>query len=400
MKTRSRLDTATSVLLSLAAICVLMFCSGCLHHKSAILEGYRLDDRSGIAMLVSGAVPNADPDEFQATTVTLRSGSSRSDSNARCAIHGEVFSLYPGTNSSKDSWAVRSPSTLGWAAVSSRADASAQWEQFVRELARMHDHGCFARNLSTQAIRSLIAASIPLPANLVPAFTYSDRGERFVNLAPDMEIRIQKVLTPVSSVNPGSRSVSPVLTVDYDVVSRRGGGTTLRLKHHDDGVRSVLLGAADHRLLALDQLIAQRSVLRLFLQGVSIGRRGRSESRPVLLGTSDATLIDELTDLMRQKEPFGCVIQPAAVCVDLPPYGVSISSSIWINGHRTASAFGTSLGSLLLHLPEPKQAKALETVRVLRKLSFGRYANIQFARTIERATQLFLLPGDRVEWTD
>jgi hypothetical protein len=274
----------------------------------------------------------------------------------------------------------------------------AQWKLFLRELARMHDHGCFPTGLSTQFVRSAIVERIPIPANLVPAFMYSDQGERFVNLAPGMEIRIQKVLSTETSVNAGSRTSLRILTVDYDVVSRHGGGIGLRLSHRPDVGQGASLGTEDRQFLKLDQRFAPASVLRLFLQGFSEEKQGKSESAPILIGTSDAMRLDLLTDLMRQTDLVACVTQPGAVCVNLPPGGVSLSSTIWINGRRTSSAFGISLGSLLLRLPEPKQAEALESVQVIRKLSLDRYARIQVTRTIEGATQLLLLPGDRIKW--
>jgi hypothetical protein len=261
----------------------------------------------------------------------------------------------------------------------------------------MHDQGCFPSDLTTQFIRSAITERIPLPANLVPIFMYSDRGERFVNLAPDMEIRIQKVLSTGTSIKTGSDTSLRILTVHYDVVSRHGGGIGLRLNHRPDGAKRASLGAEDRRFLTLDQQFAPTSMLRVFLEGFS---EGKSESAPILLGASDATQLDLLTDLIAKRNSVACVSSPEAVCVDLPTGSVSLSSVIWINGRRTAIAFGTSLASQLFLLPQPKQAEALESVQVIRHLSLDRYANIQITRTIEGAQQLLLLPGDRIVWKD
>jgi hypothetical protein len=277
-------------------------------------------------------------------------------------------------------------------------DIDAQWKLFIRELARMHDQGCVPSGLSTPFIRSAIAERIPLPANLVPIFMYSNQGERFVNLVPGMEIRIQKVLSTGTSVNTRSKTSLRILTVVYDVVARQGEGIRLRLSHGPGGGQRTSLGTEDRQFLTLDQRFAPTSVLRLFLQGFSQEKQGKSESDPILIGTSDAAQLDLLTDLIRQRDPVACISPPGAVCIDLPPGSVSLFSIIWINGRQTTCTFGTSLASQLFLLPEPKQAEALESVQVIRQLSLDRYASIQITRTVEGASQLLLLPGDRIEW--
>ncbi|MDR5730441.1 MAG: hypothetical protein RB191_23790 [Terriglobia bacterium] len=400
MKSRPWFGTDPVAILSRAAVCSLMFCSGCLQHKVSVVDGYRIDDKGGIPMLVPIAAPNMNSGEFQTVTVTLLPG--RSAAKIRvikdCAIQGGVFSLQAGSSSNNRSWVISSPRTSDWDTVSGQADVDAQWKRFTSELSRMHDQGCFPSGLSTQFIRSAIAERIPLPANLVPIFMYSVRGERFVNLVPGMEIRIQKVLSTGTSINGGSGTSLRLLTVNYDVVSRHDGGIGLRLNHRPDREQRASLGTEDRQFLTLDQRFAPTSMLRLFLQGFSEEKQRKSESGPILIGASDATRLDLLTDLIRKRDSVACVSSLGVVCVDLPTGSVSLSSIIWINGRRTASAFGTSLASQLFRLPQPKQAEALESVQVIRQLSLHRYAGIQIARTVEGASQLLLLPGDRIEW--
>jgi len=402
MKTRTPVDAAPVVIFSRVAVCALMFCSGCLQHKVSVVDGYRIDDKSGIPMLVPNAVQDIHSGEFQTATLTLPAGPSAAKIQVSkdCSIEGAVFSLQSGFGSTDRSWVVKSPSASGWDTVGEKADLDAQWKLFIGELGRMHGQGCFPAGLSIQSLRSAIAERIPLPANLVPIFMYTDKGERFVDLAPGMEIRIQTVLSTGNSINAGPSTSVRILTVNYDVVLRHGGGIGLKLTHHEDGGQRASPGAEDRQLLTLDQRFAATSVLRLFLGGVSEERQGKPESAPILLGASDVTRLDSLTDLIRKRDSIACVSEAGAVCADLPSGSVSLSSVIWINGRRTAIAFGTSLASQLFRLPEPKQAGALESVQVLRKLSLGRYANIQITRTVDGAQQLFLLPGDRIVWKD
>jgi len=397
VKTRTGFDTAPVVILSRAALCALMFCSGCLQHRISSLDGYSIDDKGGVPMLVPVASQYVDSAEFQTVMVTLPAAPSEAKLRVRddCAIQGSVFSMHSGTSSDNRSWAVRSPSTSGWDTLSAEIDIDAQWRLFIRELAHMVDRGCFPSGLTAQSIRTAIAKRIPLPTSEVPIFMYSDQGERFVNLAPGMEIRIQRVLSTVSSANSGAGNSVQIQTAIYDVVSRHESGVRLRRNRRPDKPEKPSPGAQDRQFLTLDERFDPTPVLRLFLQGFS---PKESESGAILIGTSDATQLDVLTDLIRQRDPVACISSPGAVCVDLPDGSVSLFSIVWINGRRTTCPFGTSLASLLFLLPPPKQAEALESVQVIRQLSLGIYARIRITRTVEDARKLLLLPGDRIVW--
>lgn len=276
-------------------------------------------------------------------------------------------------------------------------NVGAQWKLFVRELARMHDDRCFPSALSTQFVRSAIAKRIPLPADEVPTFMYSDQGERFVNLGPDMEIRIQTVLSKGMSGNAETGNSLRLLTVVYDVVSDHGDGIRLKPNRGLESGHETSLETSDRQFMTLDKRFAHTSVLRLWLQGFL---NGGSESNAVLLGTSNPMQLDRLTDLIRQRNPSACPGSEGSVCIDFPPSAVSLFSIIWINGRRTASPFGTSLAALLNLLPPSNQAKALESVQITRRLSSDRYADIHFRRTVDGATQLLLLPGDKIDWKE
>jgi hypothetical protein len=207
-------------------------------------ERYRIDDNAGEPMLVLDATLNSNSSESQKMMVTLPADSSEAKSQVHddCIIQGGVFSIHPDPGSDSMSWIIRSPTTAGWDRGGEQMDVNAQWRLFVRELARMHDRRCFPSGVSTQFVRSAIAETIPLPANPVPTFTYSDQGERFVNLASGMEVRIQKVSSTGTASNVGTSSSLRIMTVDHDVVTRHGGAIGLRLSHHPGGVQGVSLG--------------------------------------------------------------------------------------------------------------------------------------------------------------
>jgi hypothetical protein len=214
MKTSVGIDTVPFMILSRAALWALAWlCSGCLHHKIATEQGYRIDDTSGAPMLVPTAMPTTDAGKFQMVMLTLSAGSLAEKIPERddCAIQGDTFSMHSGPASNGRSWVIRSPSTSGWDELSGAMDIEGRWNLFVRDLARMVDRRCFPPGVTSESIRIAIAKRIPLPANLVPTFMYSDQGERFVNLAPDMQVRIQKVLPTGDSSHSGSGKTLRIL---------------------------------------------------------------------------------------------------------------------------------------------------------------------------------------------
>jgi hypothetical protein len=400
MKAQTWFDNARlNILPTAAALCALMCCSGCLQHKVTLSSGYRIDDKSGIPMLLPSGSQDVNPGEFQTVTVTLPAGTDEATTRVRddCAIHGAVFSMHPSSSSGNNAWVVQSPGASGWVRVSGETDVYAQWRSFVRELARVHDQGCFPSSLSTQFIRSAIAARIPIPAGEVPLFMYSDQGERFVNLVPGMEVKIQRVLSTGKVTSSGSVDSLQISTLVYDVSSDDGGGVRLMHNRSQEGRDSAPLGSKDEEALTLDQRFAGTSVLRLFLAGIS---EKESKSNPVLIGTSDSEQLDAVTELVGQKGNATCVEQPSIACMEFPFGSISLFSIVWVNGHKTICPFGAPLTSLFFTLPPRKQAKALESIRVMRRLDLDRYADIQITRTRDAARQVLLLPGDRIEWKD
>lgn len=399
MKAQTWFNTARrSIRSGVAALCILMCCSGCLQHKATFSSGYHIDDKSGIPMLLPSGLQELDSREFQSVTVTLPAGHAKAKTPMRgdCAIHGAVFSMRPGSGSGNSSWVIRSPGASGWVTASGETDLDAQWRLFVRDLARLHDQGCFPSGLSTQFIRSAIAARIPIPANEVPIFMYSDQGERFVNLAPGMEIRIQQVLS-IGKVT-GAGSVEPVLsTLVYDVSSDHGGGVRLRRNRSQEGRQSVSFGSKDRELQSLDHRFAGTAVLRLFLQGLS---ENESKPDPILIGSSDTAQLDAVSDVAWQRGHDTCIDRPGLACIEFPPGSISLFSIVWVNGHKETCPFGAPLASLFLTLSPLRQTKALESIRVMRRLDRDHYAEIQISRTPEGARQVLLLPGDRIEWKE
>ena len=155
----------------------------------------------------------------------------------------------------------------------------------------------FPPALPSESVRSAIAKQIPVLASDVPVFMYSDQGERFVNLAPDMEIRIQKVVTPGNSAKSGAANAVQVQTAAFDIVPRRDKGLWLKPKRGAAGSEKPSREMEEY--LTLDQRFAKTPELRLFLQGIS---ENQSQSGAILLGASNATQLDAFNDEQNQHE--------------------------------------------------------------------------------------------------
>ncbi len=389
-----RSDDAKSRALKSILCTMLLCCSGCSGHKIAIDNAFRLMENSGNPMLVPTNGQSSNPGNFQTASLILpgRSGSAKDQVSDDCTIKGETFSLRSESHLVSRHWIVRSPSVSGWNSLASEMNLDLQWKTFTRGLARMHENGCFPTGLTALDVRAAIAQRIPLPAHEVPLFFYSDQGIGFTDLAPGMEVRLQQFLPTGKSINAQSRGTPRTWIANYEVLPRHGEGVQLKLARKGPHSGS---GSEEKELLSLSQRFAQTPVLRLFLEGVY----GKGQvSGGILIGATNQRKLDTLTDLIHQHDPAKCMNYEETVCTEFPLGALSLSSRVWVNGHRTSCLFGGSLADLLASLPQPEQTVALESAQVLRRLSPGHYAEIYFQRTRDGASELLLLPGDRIKW--
>ncbi|HEX4029871.1 MAG TPA: hypothetical protein VHX20_05865 [Terracidiphilus sp.] len=389
--------------LSKAILCaMLLCCSGCFGRKIAIENGFHLSENGGAPMLVPANSQSSDPGNFQTSTLVLpgRSASAKDQVSHQCTINGEIFSLRSASPQDSRHWIVRSPSISGWNTLAREIDIDSQWKIFTRGLARMNENGCFPSGLTAFEIRVAIAQRIPLPANQVPLFFYSDREIGFIDLAPGMEVRIQQFLPAEKSISARSKATSRMgpanyWAANYEVIPRHGEGVRLKLTRKVRSSPNGGSGSEEKELLSLSQRFAQTPVLRLFLEGVYGERR---VSNGMLIGASNQRQLDALTDLIHQSDPAKCTNYQGTVCTEFPLGALNFFYTVWVNGHRTSCLFGASLAALLRPLPRPEQKMALESAQVSRRLNRDHYAEIHFPRTENGARQLLLLPGDRIEW--
>jgi hypothetical protein len=378
-----------------AALCALLLCcSGCLGHKVAIDHGFHLRENSGNPMLVPPNDQGSNVSNFQTATLVLPGGSASAKAHvgSQCTINGEIFSFRSESSLDSKHWIVRSPSISGWNTLAGKTNIDLQWKSFMRSLAHMHEEGCFPAGLTALEIRVAIAQRIPLPANEVPLFFYSDQGVGFTDLAPGMEVRLQRFLPSGKSINAQSIGAPRTWIANYEVLPGHGEGVRLKLARKGPNRD---LGFEEKELLSLSRRFAQTPVLRLFLEGV-YGKGQVSDG--ILIGAANQRQLDTLTDLIHQRDPAKCMNYEETVCTEFPLGALSLSSSVWVNGHRTSCLFGSSLADFLASVPQPEQARVLKSAEVLRRVNPGHYAEIYFQRTKDGASELRLLPGDRIAW--
>lgn len=257
----------------------------------------------------------------------------------------------------------------------------------------MIENGCFPPGLTALDIRVAIAQRIPLPATEVPLFFYSDQGTGLTDLAPGMEVRVERFLPTAKSI----RAEGPprLWIASYEVIPRHEKGVGLKLARKVHRGTHGDSDAEARALLSVPQRFAQTPVLRLLLEGVY----GKGQvSHGILIGASNQAQLDALTELIHQNDPAKCMSYQGTVCTEFPLGALTLFSTVWVNGRPTPCLFGSSLADLLRSRPRPEQAKTLASLRVLRRVKSDHYAEIHFPHNDESATQLRLLPGDKVDW--
>jgi hypothetical protein len=380
---------------STAFLPLLLLCfSGCLHRKHSIQGNYTVEGNAGYPMLVPAFASTRVEGEFQTASVILQGArqANQTELNPGCAIAGDVFSLHPGNPADSKHWTIRSLSVHGWNLRGGNVDTEEQWQRFVGELARMQQHGCFPAGMSVFSLQRAFASAIPLPASDLQSFLYSANAEGFVNLSPGMQIKIEEMLA--------SREVTGQIQSSYayyQVVSSAEPGVTLRRAASSHQGQNQSTGRESNLYPHLADSFASAPLMRLFFESFAAGG---SKRNAMLLGASHVDDLEDATRLLEAQGNQACADHKQSfVCVVFKDDSVSLLSPIRINEHLSFYPFGTQLAVILQKLPRDKWAEALTTVRVMRPLARGDYAEVLFPKTMEGARQLVLLPEDSVHWS-
>ena len=379
---------------------LLLFCLGCVHRTPHIRGTYHLEENAGFPLLMPLFASTLADGDFQTARLFLP-GNDQNNTGKRpqdCSVDGEIFSLRFDHRTA--SWTVRSLSLQGWNHRGGEVDINALWALFAQKLDLLERRGCFAPGEDSASIRRAVAAVIPLPASELQLFFYAADAKGFVDLAPGLEIKFEELRPslpetgPVPSPAVGDRrtATGPKPAYGYFQVVSASRGTALRRSKPEPGI-----SAKENSLYSdLPNRFAATPLMRLFFEALSENGTTRSA---MLLGASNLHDLDATTELIRARGKAACEThQPGVVCVVFVNDSVSLLESLWINGRSTLYPLGTQLVSLLRELPQDKRARALSSVRVMRPLASGTYAEYLFPKTMEGLTQVTLLPGDRVAW--
>jgi hypothetical protein len=381
--------------ISTALLPLLLLCfSGCLHRKLSIQGEYTVEGNAGYPMLVPAFASTRVEGEFQTGNVILQGArlANQTELSPGCAIEGDVFSLHPGNPADSNHWTIRSLSVQGWNLRGGKVDTDEQWERFVGELARMQQRGCFPAKMTVFSLQRAFAAAIPLPAREVQSFLYSANAEGFVNLSPGMEIKIEEILASREVIGQSQSSYAY-----YQVVSSAEPGVALRRSASSHRGQNQSAGRESNLYPHLPDSFATAPLMRLFFESLPAGG---SKRNPMLLGASHVNELEAATRLLEAQGNQACADHKENfVCVTFKDDSVSLLSPVRINEHLFFYPFGTQLAIILQELPLDKQTEVLATVRVMRRLARGDYAEVLFPRTMESARQVVLLPEDRVHWS-
>jgi hypothetical protein len=387
---------------SIALLSLLLpFGLGCVHRMPSIQGTYRLEQNANFPLLVPSFASTIADGDFQTSRLFLAENDRRRNEGLHtrdCSVEGEVFSLHPEYPAAF--WTVRSLSLQGWNHRGSEIDIDAEWKLLAEKLDTLQQNGCFAPGENAASVRQAIASVIPLPAGELQSFFYSADAEGFVDLAPGMEIKVEELqMSPPKAFQAArpevgdQRTASGLTSSDgyFEVVSGTGG-TLLRRSKSKYGRSS----GGDELYPDLPNRFATTHWIRLFFE--SLSKDGSTRSA-MLLGSSSLRDLNAATDRIRSRGKVACAThQPESICVVFVNDSVSLLVSLWINGRSMSYPLGTQLAVLLPELPESKQAKLLSSVRVMRPLASGGYAEILFPKTMDALRQVTLLPGDRVAW--
>jgi hypothetical protein len=385
--------------MSTAILPLLLVClSGCVHRKLSMQGNYTVEANAGYPLLVPSFASTRVEGDFQTANVILPSAKQEGQTKPGpgCVIEGNIFSLHPGIPPDSNHWTIRSFSVQGWSLRGSEVDTDEEWKLFLMELARMQQQGCFPAGMSVFSIQQAFAAAIPLPASEVQSFFYSANADGFVDLTPGMEIKIEEMLASRGVNGPATQGRQSLYTY-FQVVPGAEPGVALRRSVSGHRGEKQSAGREGNLYPHLADSFATAPLMRLFFESLPAGG---SKRNAMLLGTSNLHDLEAATKLLEAQGNQVCATHSDHfVCVTFKDDSVSLLSPIRVNEHLIFYPFGTQLLFILPELPPDKQTQALATVRVMRRLPRGDYAEILFSRTMESARQVVLLPGDRVDWS-
>ena len=301
----------------------------------------------------------------------------------QCSVREDTFSLVPASGG--QGWDFQSPSARGWSTPGVYENANKGWPLFLSRLAHIASEGCFGKSWSVDAIQERLVESMPIPADQALRFYYSLGSYGFVTLYPGMQLAVE-----TAEISAKKKLFTHSLL--FSVQARSPVGVSLSLVPPDKHLGKDDIKQATELL----NTFAPYPFIRLFLEQGAIAAKKTQPA--ILLGAKTQDLLDTLAATIESQEERVCEQRgQEAACLIFPENGVSLLSSVTVNGHSALYAPGTNLAQILDAVPTPKRERAMQTVTVQRRFREG-FVAVQFPRQQQAFSSLVLLNQDRINW--
>jgi len=343
---------------------------------------------------------SASQEKYQTLSIPVtEAGNGRETGDAKdCSVKGDWFSFYrvPGNKF----WTVQIPTAAAWEQSGGTVDMKDEWQGFEAALYGLQQRHCFASLDEYFQVKQRIAASLPAPADETLFYRYGYGPGGYVDLAPDMQVRIERDFYRSNhgeQTRPEDYRGTTITT--YAVTASGEEEVKLALL----GVEKKSPGGNALDATSLDTKLASQfsasSRLRLFLQGLVVS--GNAKTPAILIGALRQNDLSAVTTAIETNPQIACadLIRWRVTCVLFRgPVTVSPMLHVTVNGASSYIPVGSKLWIVLPYATGDKEAKLLRTVR-LQRLFRGKVTQVLFARNQEEVSQLLLIGGDRISWS-
>jgi hypothetical protein len=367
-------------------------CTGCGLRRPQ--NGYLLSKIDSQYFLLSPDAASSQSDHQTIRIPAAQVGSVPVD----CSIKGSWFSFSRSSVKQLD-WIAETPSPSAWEASAGALDMKEEWLSFQKALDGLQHKHCFSSVHEYLYVRQRIAASLSAPVEDTLFYRYSYGPGGYVDMAPDMQLRIERdFFDPHSSSHTSSDYRGTTITY-YEIVGSTGAGTNLkflRVEKKSIGSEAFDSSSSD---AALATQFANTSRLRLFLQDLTVS--GGAKTPAILIGGALTQDLDGPTQAIESDPGISCkTLLSWQITCALFDGTVTVSPmlEIFINGRRSYVPIGTKLLFILPHVTASQRDTLIRTLRVERSFQ-GRVARVQLPPDLEGVSQLLLFGEDRISWS-
>src|SRR3984957_13574963 len=363
--------------LPLVLTSLLWLSAGCAVHQSK--SEYRLSEINSQYFILT---PDADDPHADRQTLHIP----RAPESGTCSIKGAWFSFYPAAD--HKSWIVESPSAAAWERGTATVDMKEEWQKFEAELYGSPQGPCSLSLKEYLSVTQRIAESLSSPAADSLFYRYAYGAGGFVDLAPAMHLRVERVFLSAAGDYRGT------MVTTYGVTADAQNEAKLNLL----GIDNKALANPGLPDLSLAEPFATAPRLRLFLQDLVVS--GNDKTPAILIGTSSDGDLHAVTEKIESNPKITCgdLRRPQVICAFFDG-SVTVSPMIQValNGVRTYVPIGSKLLFVLPHVNALQRNELLKKLR-LQRLFQGKLTVVEFAHTEDVMSQLLLVGGDRLSW--